>query len=77
MTARRSWPDIGGGEFRRDRQATPLQIERQRAPVMGALARAVGEADKRHPALRRGADDNEDALRIVLQTRLQMNAVGP
>ena len=68
---------IGGGEFRRDRQATPLQIEQQRAPVMGALARAVGETDQLLPTSRRGADDNEDALRIVLQTRLQMNAVGP
>ena len=68
---------IGGGEFRRDRQATPLQIEQQGAPVVSALARAVGEADKLLPALRRGADDDEDALRIVLQTRLQMNAVGP
>ena len=44
---------------------------------MGALARAVGEADKLLPALRRRADDNEDALRIVFQTRPQMNAVGP
>src|ERR1700730_4706150 len=43
-----------------------------------ALSRVpVGEADKLLPALRRGADDDEDALRIVLQTRLQMNAVGP
>src|ERR1700694_171415 len=47
----------------------------QAAPVVSALARAVGEADKLLPALRRGADDDEDALRIVLQTRLQMNAV--
>jgi hypothetical protein len=68
---------IGGDELRRDREATPLQIEQQGAPVVGALARAVGEADKLLPALQRGADDDEDALRIVLQTRLQMNAVGP
>src|SRR5512139_1006970 len=47
---------IGDGEFRRDRQATPLQIEQQGAPVVGALARAVGESDKLLPALRRGAD---------------------
>jgi hypothetical protein len=32
---------IGGGEFRHDRQATPLQIEQQGAPVVSALARAV------------------------------------
>jgi hypothetical protein len=32
---------------------------------VGALARAVGEADKLLPALRRGADDDEDALRSI------------
>lgn len=34
------------------------------------------EADQFLLVLRRGADDDEDALRVVLQTRLQIDAVG-
>ena len=68
---------IGDGQLRRDRQTAPPQIEQQCAPVVGALARAVGEADELFLALRRRANDDEDALDIVLQAGLQMNAVGP
>ena len=56
---------------------SPLQIEQQLAPVLRALARAVGEADQLLPALRRRADQHEDALLLVLQPRLQIDAVGP
>ena len=58
-------------------EPAPLQIEQQIAPVVRALARAIGEADQFLLAFRRRADDDEDALRFVLQTRLQMDAVGP
>ena len=37
----------------------------------------MGEAEQLLLALRRGADDDQDALRLVLQTRLQIDAVGP
>jgi hypothetical protein len=68
---------IGDGQLRRDRQPAPLQIEQQGAPVVGALARAVGEADELLLTLRGRADDDEDALGIILQAGLQMDAVGP
>src|SRR6187549_926715 len=61
---------VGDGQLRRDCQPAPLQIEQQGAPVMGALARAIGEANQLLFALWRCADDDEDALRVILQTRL-------
>ena len=43
-----------------------------------ALSRiAVGEADQLLLALWRGADDDQHALRVVLEPGLQMDAVGP
>ena len=68
---------IGDRDLGRNRQTPALQIEQQGAPVVSALARAVGEAEQLLLALRRGADDDQDALRLVLQTRLQVDAVGP
>ena len=44
---------------------------------MRALARAVGKADEFLLALRRGADDDEDALLLVLEAGLQVDAVSP
>jgi hypothetical protein len=41
------------------------------------FAAAVGEADQFLRALRCRADDDENALRLVFQTRLQMDAIGP
>src|SRR6202030_1902393 len=38
---------------------------------------ATGEAAKRLPPFRRRADDDQDALRLLLEPRLQMDAVGP
>ena len=58
-------------------QAASLQVEQQRAPIMRTLAGAVGEADELLLALRRRADDDQDALLLVFQTGLQMDAVGP
>ena len=69
---------VGDGEFGRDRQATSLlQIEQQLPPRLRALARAVGEAEQLLLALRRRADDHQDALRVVLKAGLQVDAVGP
>ena len=68
---------IGDGDLGRHRQTPALEIEQQGAPVMSALARAVDKAEQLLLALRRGADDDQDALRLVLQTRLQVDAVGP
>ena len=68
---------ISDGDLGRHRQTPALEIEQQRAPVVSALARAVDKAEQLLLALRRGADDDEDALRLALQTRLQVDAVGP
>ena len=68
---------IGDGDLGRRRQTPALEIEQQGAPVVSALARAVDQAEQLLLALRRGADDDQDALRLVLQTRLQVDAVGP
>src|SRR5450759_3979358 len=42
-----------------------------------ALAHAIRKADQLLLALRGGADDDENALRLVLEPRLQVDAVGP
>src|SRR6201997_1961917 len=42
-----------------------------------ALSRAVGKAEQFLPALRRRANDDQDALLGVFKTGLQVNAVGP
>src|SRR5216110_891409 len=68
---------VGDGEFGRDDQTSVLQIEQQFTPILRALARAVGEAEQLLPALRRRADDDQDALFGVFKTGLQVNAVGP
>src|SRR6202042_1956264 len=68
---------IGDGDLGRRRQTPALEIEQQGAPVVSALARAVDKAEQLLLAPRRGADDDQDALRLVLQTRLQVAAVGP
>ena len=65
------------GEFGRDDQASVLQIEQKLASILRAFARAVSEAEQLLPALRRRADDHQDALLGVFEAGLQVNAVGP
>src|SRR5205807_8895008 len=45
----------------------PLQVEQQIAPVLRALAGAIGEADQFLAAFRRRADQHEDALLFVFE----------
>ena len=61
---------VGDGKLRRQRQTAALQIEQQITPIVCALARAIGEADQLLPAFRRRADDDQDALRLVLEPGL-------
>src|SRR5439155_11139616 len=68
---------LGDRNLRRRCQAATLQIEQQITPRLCALANAIGEADKLLPAFRRRADDDQDALRLLLEPGLQMDAVGP
>jgi hypothetical protein len=68
---------VGDRELRRYRKPAPLQVEEQFPPGLGALAHAVNEADQLLLALRRGADDDQQALGIGLKTGLHVDAVGP
>src|SRR5258708_1070104 len=54
-----------------------LEVEEQLLPRSCALAHAVGEADQLLLALRCGANNDQQALRIVSQPGLNMNAVDP
>src|SRR6266403_1949017 len=54
-----------------------LEVEEQLLPRSCALAHAVGEAEQLLLALRCGANNDQQALRIVFQPGLNMNAVDP
>src|SRR5262252_8165508 len=62
------WPHI---------EPAPFQIEQQFAPILRTFARAVGEADEFFAALRRRADQHQDALLLVFKPRLQVDAICP
>src|SRR5262249_24132300 len=68
---------VGDRELGRYRKPAPLQVEEQFPPGLGALAHAVDEADELLLALRRGPDDDEQALGFVVQASLDVDAVGP
>jgi hypothetical protein len=61
---------VGDRNLRRRCQAATLQIEQQITPRLCALANAIGEADKLLLAFRRRADDDQDALRLLLEPGL-------
>src|SRR6478609_4762242 len=74
---------IGHRDLGCDGETSVLQVDQQFAPVLRALAGAVveaelrsdGEADQLLPAFRSGADEHENALLLVLQPGLQMDAI--
>ena len=68
---------VGDRELGRHRKSAPLQVEEQLPPGLGALTHAVDEADELFLALRGGTNDDQQALRIVLQAGLHVDAVGP
>ena len=68
---------VGDGELRPDRKSASLEIEQEFLPRLRALAHAVGQADQFLLALRRRADDHEQALRIILKPGLDVDAVDP
>ena len=68
---------VGDRKLGRHRKSAPLQVEKQLPPGLGALAHAVDEADEFLFALRGGTDDDQQALRIVLQTGLHVDAISP
>jgi len=70
-------PAVGDCQLGRPFQPAPLQIEQQITPIVGTFPGAVGEADEFLLALRRGPDQHENALLLVLQPRFEVNAIGP
>ena len=68
---------VADRDLGRDGQAAPLHLDQQFAPALGAFAHADLEADQFLLALRRGADQHEHALGLVLHPGLQVDAVGP
>ena len=67
----------GDGELRRHVEPAPLQLEQQIAPVVCALASAIGDADQFFAALRRRTDQHEDALLFVLEACFEMDITSP
>src|ERR1700704_3110553 len=68
---------FGDREFRPHRKSTSLEIEQEFLPRLRALAHAVDQAYQLLLALRRRADDHEQALRIILKAGLHVDAVDP
>ena len=68
---------ITGGELGWRDQAPSLEIEQQFEPALGALAVAVAQADDVLVADLVGTDDHQQALLVVLEAGLEVDAVGP
>jgi hypothetical protein len=69
---------VAGGELGRDLQAVLVaQAEQQLAPALRALAVAVLDGQQFLAPIGISADDNEDALPIVVEARREVDAVCP
>jgi hypothetical protein len=60
-------PAVGDRQLRRYLQTSSLQAEQQIAPIVSTFPSAVREADQLLLALRRGPDQHENALLLILQ----------
>jgi hypothetical protein len=58
-------------------QTTPLEIQQPLLPGLRALANAVSKPNQFLLAIRSGADDHEQALRIIFEPALDIDAIGP
>ena len=68
---------VRDGELRRHRQTAPLEIEEELLPGLRTFAHAIDQADKLLLALGRGTNDDQQALRVVLEPGLHVDAVDP
>jgi hypothetical protein len=64
---------VGDRQLRSDGKTASLQVEEKLSPGLGALAHAVDQADELRFALRRGANDDQQAVCRVLEP---MDSVG-
>jgi hypothetical protein len=69
---------VAGGELGVHLQAVLVaQPEEQLAPTLGALAKAVLDRQQLLVAIGIGADDDQQALAVVVEPRREIDAVGP
>jgi len=79
----RGRPDLAGSfpeaeravsdrQFRPHIEPAPFQIEQQITPILRTFPYAVGEADEFLAALRRRADQHQNALLLVFKPGLQI-----
>ena len=68
---------IADGELGTNREPAPAQACQQLTPALGALAHPRLEAHEFLASLRRGADEDQNALLLVLQPTLEIDAIGP
>src|SRR6516162_2493201 len=68
---------VGNSKLRSHGKAAPFEIKKQLLPGLRALTHAIDQADELLLALRRRPDDNQQALRRVLQPSLHVDAVHP
>src|SRR4051794_357984 len=61
---------VAGGQFRRDRQATRLQIDQQFPPALHAFPDADLKSQQLLLALRRGSDQDQHAFGLRFHARL-------
>ena len=68
---------VANGDLGCDGEATRFEVDQELAPALRALPDPDMEAEQFFLPLGRGADDDEDALRLGLHTGLKIDAVGP
>jgi len=68
---------VADGELRGVSQPALPQLQHQAGPRLSAFTKPIGEADQLLVTLWRRTNEHQNALRVVFQARLQMNAVGP
>ena len=68
---------VGDRELGAYCKSTPPQVEEQLPPELRTLAHAIDEADEFFLALRGGPNDDQQALRGVLEPGLHVDAVNP
>jgi hypothetical protein len=68
---------VGDRKVRRNGKTAALEIEKQFTPGLAAFPHSVYEADELFFAVRRGADNDQETLRVILQPCLNMDAIDP
>ena len=68
---------VADRDLGRDGEAAPLHVDQQLPPALGAFPHADLKPDQFLPAFRRGSDEDQHALGLLLHPGLQVDPVGP